>query len=261
VIIQSINELVSFRELLWVWTQREIRVRYKQAVLGAAWAILQPLSLMIIFTIVFGYFIRVPTGGIPYPVFSYSALLPWTFFAAAISASVASLINNMNLVTKIYFPREIFPFATIGSAFLDYLLALVILLVMMLIYRIPFSATLLLLPLLLFIQITLMTGISLLVSASTVFYRDIRYIVPLALQLWFYLSPVIYPIEQIPQPYLSLYMLNPMASLIDSYRRITIMGQLPQWGYLAVAAFEALLILAAGYFYFKRAEPKFADLI
>jgi lipopolysaccharide transport system permease protein len=258
---QVFCELYSFRELLWAWTQREIRVRYKQATLGIGWAILQPFSMMIIFTVVFGFFVQVPTGGIPYPIFSYSALLPWTFFSVGINTSVTSLINNMNLVTKIYFPREIFPFSAIGAAFLDYLLACVLLLVLILIYRIPFYPTLLLLPVLITIQLMLMIGISLIVSAMTVFFRDIRYLVPLGLQIWLYLCPIIYPIERIPARFLPIYMLNPMASLIDSYRRVTIMGELPLWNYLGIAAILSAIILFVGYGYFKRVEPKFADLI
>jgi len=188
-------------------------------------------------------------------------LLPWTLFATAINGSVTSLINNMNLVTKIYFPREIFPFSIIGAAFLDYLLAFLILLVFMLVYHIPFYSTLFLLPLLLIIQTMLMIGVCLLVSSMTVFLRDIRFIVPLGLQIWMYLSPIIYPIDRIPPRFLPIYMLNPMASLIDSYRRITILGEPPLWNYLAVAALVSVITMLLGYRFFKRAEPKFADII
>ena len=214
--MQALRTLYQYRGLLWMWTFREVKVRYKQSLLGGAWAVLQPLSLMLIFTAIFGYFVKVPTDGVPYPIFSYSALLPWTFLATSISFAVPSMLNNMNLVTKIYFPREILPMASIGAAFLDYAIAFVLFVILMLAYQIPLRATLLLLPLLLVIQIILTLGISLIASAVIVFYRDVRFVVPLALQLWMYLSPVIYPVSSVPENWQALYMLNPMATLIDS---------------------------------------------
>jgi lipopolysaccharide transport system permease protein len=254
-------ELLSFRGLLWAWMQREVRVRYKQAALGIGWAIVQPFSLMVIFTVIFGYIIKVPTGGIPYPIFSFCALLPWTFFASSISFGSNSLVNNMNLVTKIYFPREILPLASIGAAFLDYLIGFGVFILFMLFYQARFYPTLLLLPILLIIQIALTIGVGLILSALTVFYRDIRFVVPLLLQVWMYLCPIVYPIDLVPPKFLSLYMLNPMASLIDSYRRITLLGQLPQWNYLALGTAVSLIILIIGYTFFRRVESKFADLI
>ncbi len=253
--------LVQYKELLYVWTRREIQIRYKQSILGGAWAILQPLSLMIIFTAVFGYFVRVPTDGIPYPLFSYSALLPWTLFSTSISFAAPSLINNINLVTKIYFPREIFPAASTGAALFDYVVASSLFLVLMLIYKVPFGSTLVFLPIILVIQILLMLGISFIASAVIVRFRDIRFVVPLGLQLWMYSTPVVYPLSLVPERFHLWYMLNPMASLIDGYRRVTLFGQAPQWNYLGVAAIISAIIFILGYRFFKREEEWFADVI
>jgi lipopolysaccharide transport system permease protein len=260
-LIHHFKILFHSRELLWVWTQREIRVRYKQSMLGSLWAILQPLSTMIIFTVIFGYIVRVPSDGIPYPIFSYAAILPWTLFANSISFSVPSLINNMNLVTKVYFPREILPLAAIGSAFVDYLVGFCLFLVLMVIYDVHLYPTLLFLPILLIIQITLSLGISLLSAAVIVFLRDIRFVIPLVLQLWMYITPIIYPLNQVPDRFRNLYMLNPMASLIDGYRSITLLGQPPQWGYIAYSAALSIGLFLTSYLYFKAAEDKFADVI
>jgi lipopolysaccharide transport system permease protein len=257
---QRIQELFKFRTLLWVWSLREIRVRYKQSVLGGLWAILQPFSTMVIFTLVFGVIIKVPTNGMPYPVFFYSALLPWTFFSAAIGSAIPSLTGNLNLVTKIYFPREILPIASIAAAFIDFLIAALLYVVIMIVYHVPVKTSIFWLPVLLLMQILLTLGISFIGAALIVAYRDIRFIVPLALQLWMYLSPVAYPLSSVPEKFRFLYMLNPMAGIIDSYRTI-LMGETLQWGYLALETAIIIPIFVLGYFYFKRKEEFFADII
>lgn len=259
--MQALKTLFQHHDLLLLWTMREIRVRYKQSLLGGAWAILQPLSLMVIFSVVFGYFVKVPTDGAPYPVFSYSALLPWTLFTTSISFAAPSLVSNMGLITKVYFPREILPFASVGAALLDYLIAAVLFIVLMLIYGVAIKASILFLPLLVAIQIILILGISLLTSAVTVIWRDVRYVVPLALQLLMYMSPVVYPLTLVPEQWRALYLLNPMSGLIENYRRITIYGLLPAWEMLIPSALIAIVTFVAGYVYFKRAEGTFADII
>ena len=259
--IMYLRTLYEYRELLWMWTLREIKVRYKQSILGAAWAILQPLAVMIIFTLVFSFFAHVPTDGVPYPIFSYTALLPWTFFATSISFAVPSLVNNMNLVTKIYFPREILPIAAVIAAFVDFLVASIVFLGPMIFYRLPLQRGLLWVPLLLGVQIVLTLGVVLPASALIVRYRDIRFVVPLGLQLWMYASPIIYPTSLVPEHLRAYYMLNPMAGLIDSYRRVVLRGQSPQVLYLTISAVMAVILLLAGYAYFKRSEPRFADII
>ena len=258
---QPLIELFNARELLYSWTFREFRVRYSQSVMGAAWAILQPLVLMIIFSFVFSFVLKIDTGGIPYPVFSYVGTLPWTLFATSITFAVPSLVSNMNLVSKIYFPREVLPISSILVGLVDFAIASVLLIPMLLIFRIPITWTVLLVPLILLIQTILTLGISLYASAVNVFYRDVRFVVPLALQVWMYLSPVIYPASNVPEQWRTLYYLNPMAAIIDSYRRVLLMGQLPDWPYLGLSTVVSLIMLIFGYRYFKNAERQFADLI
>jgi lipopolysaccharide transport system permease protein len=240
---------------------REIRIRYKQAFLGAAWAILQPLTMMIVFTLVFSRFAKVPTDGIPYPIFSYTALLPWTMLATAITFGVPSLVANLNLVTKTYFPREILPIGAVGASLFEFLVASSIFVVMLFYYQIELTWTMLWLPLVLILQLVLVLGVTFTGAALLVLYRDVRFIVPLGLQIWLYLTPVIYPVTVVPEKYLPLYMLNPMAGIITAYRQIILYGQPPEWTYLVIAGIEAMLIFFLGYLTFKKLEVTFADII
>lgn len=257
----NVGELFAYRELLWSWVVRDIKVRYKQSLLGVAWAILQPLSATLIFSLVFSRFIRVSTDGVPHPIFYYSAMLPWTFLTSSISFGTSCLINNMNLVTKIYFPREILPISAVLASFVDFLIGTVIFIAMMLYYRVPLSLNWLWMPVLLLTQILLTLGIVFLASALNVFYRDIRFIVPLGTQLWMYLTPIIYPLSAVPERLRGLYMLNPMAGLIDSYRRIVLYAQSPHPTYLLTATLVSGTLFVIGYVYFKKAEVVFADVI
>lgn len=259
--IKHLRAIYAYRELLIVWTLREIRIRYKQSVLGATWAILQPLVLMLVFTIVFSYFTRLPTDGVPYPIFSYTALLPWTFLVTSISFAVPSLVTNLNLVTKTYFPREILPIAAIVVGFVDFLVASIVFLGLMVFYRWPLSPYLLWVPLLLVIQIVLTLGVALFGAALIVWFRDIRFVVPLGLQIWMYTSPIIYPTTLVPERFRTLYMLNPMAGLIDSYRRVILLRQPPELLYLTISTGIAVILLLTSYKYFKRSESRFADVI
>jgi lipopolysaccharide transport system permease protein len=240
---------------------RDFKVRYSQSVLGVAWAILQPFSLMVIFSIVFSIFIKVPTGGVPYPLFAYTALLPWTLFANSLTTAIPSLVNNMNLVSKIYFPREILPLSAVMISFIDFFIASSIFILMLLFYRFSIGPLVLLLPLILLIQLVLTFGVSLFASASMVFYRDVRFIIPLALQIWMYMSAVIYPVSLVPEKFRPLFFLNPMAVLIDSYRCVILYNRPPSWPYIGLAVSISSLLLILAYSYFKRSEQKFADLI
>ncbi len=253
-------ELIKYRELLGIWIGREIKIRYKQSFLGAAWAILQPLALMLIFTLVFSRFVQVPTDGIAYPIFSYTAVLPWTFFATAISFGVPSLVSNMNLVTKTYFPREILPLGAIGASFLDFLVASSIFVVMLAIYGVQLTLFALWVPVLILLQILLTIGIALLASSVIVFYRDVRFIVPVALQLWLYATPIIYPASLVPESLRTLYAMNPMVGIIEGYRATLLYGQPPP-NSIIVSAVVSVFLVALGYFMFKRLEPSFADII
>lgn len=257
----ELRELFGARELILMWTWREFKVRYSQSILGAAWAILQPLSLMIIFSLIFSLFLKVPTDGIPYPLFAYTALLVWTLFANSLSTAIPSLVNNMNLVSKIYFPREILPLAANLVSLVDFIIAVSIFVMLMVLYQVSIGWMIIFLPLVLLIQVIFTFGISMLASAINVFYRDIRFVIPLALQIWMYLSPVFYPTSIVPEELQPIYFLNPMATLIDSYRRIVLLNQPPDWPYLGLTALIAIGLAVAAYRYFKRAERDFADLI
>ncbi|RMH02230.1 MAG: ABC transporter permease [Chloroflexi bacterium] len=259
--LADLKTLYNYRELLGMWVFREIRVRYKQSFLGAAWAILQPLVLMLMFTIVFSIMARFPTDGIPYPIFSYTALLPWTLFATSISFGVNSLINNMSLVTKTYFPREVLPMGVIGAALFDYTIASSIFVVMLIYYKVPLTWHFLWIPVLLVIQIFLMLGIILLGSALTVFYRDVRFVVPLGVQLWLYATPIIYPVSLVPEKFRTLYMLNPMAGIVESYRQVILRGQPPVTKDIALAAAVSIILFLISYRVFKRLEVVFNDII
>lgn len=253
--------LYDHRELLLMWTLKEVKVRYKQSLLGAAWAILQPLALMLIFTAVFSFFAQLPSDGVPYPVFAYVALLPWTFLATSITFGIPSLVNNFHLVTKIYFPREILPIGSIGAALVDFLVSFSVVVAMLAWYQIPLSWTVLWVPFLVLLQIVLILGVVLPAAAVTVFYRDVRFIVPLGVQLWLYLTPVIYPLSIVPEWVRPVYILNPLVGITDSYRRVLVHSEPPSFEYLGISLITSCLLAAAGYLYFKRAEEKFADLI
>lgn len=256
------RELWKHRELLWLLTQREIKVRYKQSALGVAWAVLQPLSLMIVFTVFFSWFARIESDGIPYPLFSYAALLPWTFFSTSLSSAVPSLIANSHIITKIYFPREVIPLAAVLAAFLDFLIAAAVFVLLIVVYRVPPSWNLLYALPLVAIQILFTAGISLLLSAFTVLYRDVRHTLPLLIQIWMFVTPILYPASVVPQRWRAWYFsLNPMAAIIDGYRRAILQQQPPQLSYLLLAAVFSCLLVWAGYKYFKHLEREFADIV
>jgi lipopolysaccharide transport system permease protein len=253
--------LFRYRDLLWLWTGREVRVRYKQSLLGAAWAILQPLALTAVFSLVFSHLVHVDTAGVPYPIFAYAALVPWTFFATSLSFGVPSLVNNMNLVNKIYFPREVLPLASIGAALLDFLLASLVFVGMLAVYHIrPGIYALWVVPLLC-IQVALTIAVTLIGSAIIVFFRDMRFVIPLLTQVWMYASPVIYPANLVPEWLQPYYFLNPMAGIIDGFRRVLVLGQPPQMSALLLGTTVSLVLLVLAYALFKRTEPLFADLI
>jgi lipopolysaccharide transport system permease protein len=258
----SSRELWAFRELLWTLTVREVKVRYAQSVLGAAWAVAQPLALMVAFSVFFGRFAGIRSDGLPYPLFSYAALLPWTFFTTSLAFGVPSLVTNTSLVTKVYFPREILPIASVLSAGVDFGAAAAVYGLLMALYRIqPSFAFLYLLPLLT-VQLVFTLAVTLILSAVNVSYRDVRYALPLVTQIWLYATPVIYPLSVVPeairQPYLAV---NPMASVVDGYRRVLVAGTAPDLGMLGLSGLSSALILLVGYSYFKRAERSFADVI
>ena len=259
--LRNIRELTKYKELLLNITIREIKVRYKQSVLGIFWSILQPLATMVVFTIVFSRFAKIPSDGIPYPLFSYTALLPWTFFATALSFAIPSLVSNANLLTKIYFPREIFPIASILAAFVDFCIAAVIFLGILVFYKVHLTLNVFYFIPILVIQVLLALAISLFSSAVNVYYRDVKYALPFFIHLWMYLSPVIYPVSSVPERFRNLYMLNPMAPIISGYRKVILLGTSPDFYYLGISALVTIILLFLSYKYFKMVEMSFADKI
>lgn len=249
------------RELLWIWTAREVKARYKQTLFGFAWAVFQPLALSAVFAVVFSYVLHVPSDGMPYPIFVYAAMLPWSFFARALTAALHSIVTNMSLVTKIYFPREVLPLATVATHFVDYLCGLAVLGLLLLYYQVTLTPALLLLPVVLAIQLTLMVGLALGAAALNTFFRDVNQILPLLLQIWMYACPIVYPLSLVPSWLRPWYLLNPMAGIIDAYRQIIVKGTAPDWSALGVAAAVSVTVAVVGYVTFKHLEDQFADVI
>jgi lipopolysaccharide transport system permease protein len=253
--------LITISDLLLAWTGRTIRGRYQQSALGWLWAIVQPAATVAIFTVIFTRVVRVDTGDIPYVIFSYVAVVPWTLLATSLADMTSSLVGNMSLVTKIYFPREALPLAAMLARLMDFGVAASLVIVLMLIFRVSiFPAGWLFLPLILIIQLALIAGIGLAAAAANVFYRDVQSLLVLVVQLWFYASPIIYPVSMVPERYQRLYFLNPMAGILESYRAVLLYGELPGM-YLLQAAFVSMLLLLGGYWFFKKVEFLFADIV
>lgn len=259
----ALKILWQHRELIASLTRRDIRSRYKQSVLGVAWALLQPLAMMIVYTVVFSHIARIPTGGIPYPVFTYIALLPWTFFQTGLTTGTECLVGNFNLITKIYFPREVFPIAAVLGKSVDLALGLLVLVPLLVVYRdyVHITWRVALVAPLLLIQISLLLGLTFILSSWNLFYRDIRHAMPLVAQVWMFMTPIIYGLDMVPKRFLPIYMLNPMACVMDSFRRVVLLGTLPNWSYLGIAAVVSAATLIVGYRNFKRLEPAFAETV
>jgi len=257
----NFKDLWHYRELLYFLTWRDIKVRYKQTLIGAGWAILQPFFTMIVFTIFFGKMAKISSEGIPYPIFSYSGLLLWTYFSTAVTNSGNSLVGSSNLITKVYFPRLIVPLSSSLAGIIDYFIALSILIVMIFYYHITVTPYLLLLPVLLFIAFIAATGLGLWLSAMNVKYRDIRYALPFFIQLLLFVTPVIYPTSIVPEKYRWLLALNPISGVIEAHRTCILAHQSINWQSLSISIVMTLLIFITGAFYFRRVERFFADII
>ena len=261
----ALLQLWQYRELVYALTQREIKARYRQSLLGIGWAIIQPLAFMVVFSLVFGRFARLPSDGLPYPIFSYVALVPWTFLSNALTTATIGLVSQRSVVTKTYFPREVIVLSQVGARFVDFLAAALVLAGMLVWYGIAPTLWLLMVPVLLLIQTMLILGLSLITSAMHVSFRDIAPVVTLGLQVWLYLTPVSYALslvrDAIPAAFWPLYVLNPMVGLIDAFRATIAHGRAPDWGLLGISTIISVVLLAGSYFYFKRAERAFADII
>ncbi len=243
-------------------TWRDLKVRYKQTLLGASWAVLKPFLNMVVFTIFFGGLAKVPSEGVPYPIFSFAALLPWELFSNALSISSRSLVQNRHMITKIYFPRVILPLSSTLSGVVDFLIAFVILLAMMAFYRIQPTLNMLTLPLFLLLAIVAALGVGLWLSALNVLYRDIGYITPFLTQFWLFITPIVYPTSMIPEQWRVLYSLNPMTGVVEGFRWAILGTQQGAPGltlYISIAV--SVVLLVSGMYYFKRMERHFSDLV
>jgi lipopolysaccharide transport system permease protein len=257
----KLRELWEYRELLYFLTWRDIKVRYKQTVLGAAWAIIQPFFTMVVFSLFFGKLARMPSDGLPYPIFSFAALVPWTFFANGMAHTSNSLVGSANLIKKVYFPRLAIPVAALLSGVVDFALASMVLLGMMLYYGVWLTVNALWLPGFLLLALITALGVGLWLSAMNVQFRDVRYIVPFVLQLWLFATPIAYPSILVPELWRPLYGLNPMVGVVEGFRW-ALLGTATFPGLsLAVSAAVALLLLASGALYFRRMEKTFADVV
>lgn len=259
-VLYQLKKLLEYRELLFELVKRRIITRYKQSILGPAWAILQPLVLMVMFTMI-RFFVGISSDGIPYPIFVYSALLPWSFFANSVSFATPSIVQNAGIIRKIYFPRELFQIAAVLTSLFDFLIASIIYCALMVYYKISVSFWILLLPVLLLIQILLALGISFVTAAMSVFRRDLIHGVPLVMQFWMFACPVVYPLSAVPDKYRSIYLLNPMAGIINCYRAVLVKGSQPDLSLLCYGSIAAIVVFLIGYYYFKRLEMRFADIV
>jgi lipopolysaccharide transport system permease protein len=257
----GLKELWEYRELLYFLVWRDVKVRYKQTAIGALWAVIQPLMTMIVFTLVFDKFARMPSNGLPYPIFSYAALLPWTYFSKALNQSVMSVVGNANLITKVYFPRILLPVSAVIGGLIDFAIAFVFLLGMMAWYGIAPNWGMALLPL--FVLLTMLTALSVSVwlSVINVRYRDIGQAIPFLIQLWLFASPVAYPVSVVPEQWRLLYSLNPLAGVIEGFRWALLGSDTPPVGLLMLSTAMVLALLCSGIFFFKRMEKTFADIV
>ena len=260
-LINSLTELAHYRDLLYTLTVHRIRVRYKQSVLGMSWAVVQPVSMMIVFTVVFSLIARVPSGDVPYAIFAYVGLLPWNFFSGSVTNSTGSLVSHAQLITKVYFPREILPITYVLAAVFDSLIASSVLAALMFYYRVPLTINALYTIPIVVVLALFSLSMGLLLSATQVRFRDIGMAVPLLLQLWMFATPILYPLSAVPAQLRDIYALNPLVSIIESFRQALLSETAPDLWSLAKSALISMMLLIASYSYFKRVEATMADKI
>lgn len=255
---EMFRELVDFRELFMAMVRRDIVVRYKQTIIGVGWALFTPVVNMIVFTVIFNRVAKIQTD-VPYPIFSYCGLLPWTLLASSLKTAVNSLVTNKNLITKVYFPRELLPFSCVVTSLVDFLIGSTILAALMIYYRISPAATVWFVPVLILIQLVFAAGVSLAISMANLWFRDVKYVFDVVLQLWMFATPVVYPVRNVGEPLHTILMLNPMTPIIEAYREVILNGQLPAPGPLGAATAASIGLFALAWLLFHRAEYKFAE--
>lgn len=260
-VLLNLGELFRYRELIYFLTWRDIKVRYKQTVLGAGWAILQPFLTMVVFSLFFGELVGIPSDGIPYPIFAYSALLPWQLFESGVTKAGGSLVLGRNLVTKVYFPRLAVPIAPVLAGLLDFALAGIVLVGMMAYYAYGLTAAIWSLPFFLLLALITTLGVSFLLSAMNVAYRDVGYLIPFLMRLWFFMTPIVYPASKLPEAYRWIYALNPMVAVVEGFRYALVNGAAPSPPALLASTGVALALLIGGTLYFRHMERTFADVV
>jgi lipopolysaccharide transport system permease protein len=256
----NLTDLWAYRELLYFLTWRDLKVRYKQTVLGALWVVMQPLLMTIVFTVFLGMLVRVPSGDIPYPIFVYSGLLPWTFFAAAVNNSGNSLVGNAHLITKVYFPRMIIPLSAVAARLVDFIISFLILAAMMAYYGVAVTWKLAMLPVLILLITALAMSVGMLTSALNVKYRDVGVALPVIIQLWMFISPVVYPAELVPANWQRLYLTNPLAGILIGFRA-SVLGTDFNWNALAASAVITILLLIFSIYTFRLMERDLVDIV
>jgi lipopolysaccharide transport system permease protein len=257
----KLRELWEYHELLYFLVWRDIKIRYKQTVLGAAWAVIQPFFTMVVFSLFFGHLAKMPSDGVPYPIFNYTALVPWMFFANGLTYASNRLVSNVNLIKKVYFPRLLIPLAAVLSGVVDFVLAFVVLLGMIFYFGIVPTSQVLWLPLFLLLAFVTSLGVSLWLSAMNAQFRDIQYILPFLIQFWFFATPIAYSSSLVPEPWRPLYGLNPMVGVIEGFRWALLGTATAPGAMVAASALTALLLLITGAFYYRRLEKTFADVL
>lgn len=253
--------MFKYKDLLIELVKREIKARYKQSILGYAWVVLVPLINLLVLSVVFSFFVKIPTGGIPYPIFLFVALVPWIFTANSISLGTKSLLTNYSLITKISLPREIFPLSAILAKLVDLILYSIILFILIFYFGVSLNLTLLYIPLIFLVHFIFLLSMSLILSATNVFYRDVENLLEVALTAWMYLTPVIYPPELVPESFKKIFNLNPMTPIINSYRNVVLYGVAPPWESFVYAIIVTLVFFVISVLYFRNRSKYFADVI
>ena len=256
-----LKELFDYRELLYFLVWRDVKVRYKQTALGASWAIIQPFFTMVVFSLFFGKLAKIPSDGVPYPIFSFAALVPWTFFASSLTNASNSLVGSSNLIKKVYFPRLAIPIATVLSGLVDLGIAFSMLVAMMFWYGVVPTVNVFWLPLLVMLALVTALGVGLWLSAMNVQYRDVKYVVPFLTQFWLFATPVAYPSSLLSGSWRSIYALNPMVGVVEGFRWALLGARTQPVAIVAVSSVSAVIILISGAFYFRRMERTFADVV
>jgi lipopolysaccharide transport system permease protein len=257
----GLAELWAYRELVFFLVWRDVKVRYKQTLLGAAWAVIQPFFGMVVFTVFFGHLAHMPSDGVPYPIFSFTALVPWTFFSSGLTQASSVLVGGSNLVTKVYFPRLAMPIASVTAGLLDLAISMAMLLAMMGYYRVTPSIDMVFVPVFIALAFLAALGIGTWLAALNVRFRDVRYVVPFLIQIWLFVTPVVYPSSLLAEKWRVLYGLNPMAGVIEGMRWALLGAPAPQFTMVIVSAAMSLVLALSGFYYFRRMESSFADLV